>query len=144
MANLNISKLVIIAAVILLGYLAPEAIHYLQQTSAQPDDQQYCTLSSLPCLQGGVSMQLESDSVAPLRPAELTVDWPGSTTSTLILTLKGREMEMGTVMVQLNQVTEGQYKGTVTLPVCSSEEMTWLGQLTDGDKSVFPAIRMKR
>ncbi|NTJ39213.1 hypothetical protein HQK29_16385 [Vibrio vulnificus] len=44
----------------------------------------------------------------------------------------------------LKQTSPGLFRGEVILPVCTTDAMTWLGELTDGTTTVYPAIRMQR
>ena len=53
-------------------------------------------------------------------------------------------MELGTVRFQLSSTGEQRFQGEVLLPVCTIDEMTWIGTLTDGEHTVYPAIRMQR
>ena len=60
-----------------------------------------------------------------------------------MLTMKGLEEQLGTVRYKLKHVGNDYFEGEIMLPVCTLDEMTWLGELTDGQKTVYPALRMK-
>ncbi|MDN2483805.1 hypothetical protein [Vibrio agarivorans] len=81
--------------------------------------------------------------MTPLTPARLTVAWPSEAES-LQLRLVGHEMDMGEVRIQLNATTPGVYVAEVILPVCTLDAMTWHGELTDGNESIYTGIRMQR
>ncbi len=89
-------------------------------------------------------MTLDVDSVQPMIPAELTVYWPNTQAEQLVLSLTGQEMEMGEPKFVLKKRSLGQYKGEVLLPVCTQESMTWVGELSDGQHTIYPAIKMQR
>lgn len=89
-------------------------------------------------------MTLNIDSAQPLVPAQLTVEWQDTDADQLVLSLAGREMEMGEPKFLLKKVSKGQYTGEVVLPVCTQESMTWVGELTDGQNTIYPAIKMQR
>lgn len=89
-------------------------------------------------------MTLSSDTAQPLVASEIRVEWPSASAEQLTLTLSGLEMDMGMPKFVLTQTAPGHYRGDVILPVCTTEAMTWLGELTDGTTTVYPAIRMQR
>ncbi|CAH0537744.1 hypothetical protein [Vibrio marisflavi] len=104
----------------------------------------YCMLSTAPCTQHDVTMSLNSNTPHPLMPVLLTVEWPATTSSSLLLELTGLEMEMGKPVFQLKQLRPGVFQGEVIMPACTSSSMTWLGELSDGTQTVYPAIRTTR
>ncbi|MEZ8825479.1 hypothetical protein AB6E04_14015 [Vibrio amylolyticus] len=104
----------------------------------------YCFVSTKPCEQDTVTMTLDTDNAQPLIPATITVNWEGAQSETLMLVLKGVEMDMGTVKYVLKPVQGNQFQAEIILPICTSHEMTWIGTLTDGQQTVFPAIRIER
>jgi hypothetical protein len=89
-------------------------------------------------------MSLDRETAQPLVPTKIKVIWEGATSDTLMLSLTGLEMEMGSARFQLKNLTNNIYEGDVILPVCTMGKMTWLGELTDGVKTVNLAIRMAR
>ncbi len=101
-------------------------------------------LSTQACTQQAVSMTLSNDTAQPLVASEVRVEWPSSKEPQLVLTLSGLEMDMGKPKFILKQTSPGLFRGEVILPVCTTDAMTWLGELTDGTTTVYPAIRMQR
>ncbi|WP_049886700.1 hypothetical protein, partial [Vibrio parahaemolyticus] len=95
-------------------------------------------------VQQGVTMTLNVDNAQPLIPAKLDVEWNKSDAEQLVLSLSGREMEMGKPKFLLKKIALGKYSGEVVLPVCTQESMTWVGELTDGQSTIYPAIKMQR
>jgi len=105
---------------------------------------EYCFLSTTSCVQENVTMTLNSETAQPLVPTTLNVEWHTSDAKQLILSLSGREMEMGEPKFLLKQIAPGQYQGDIILPVCTEDAMTWVGELSDGENTVYPAIKMQR
>jgi len=89
-------------------------------------------------------MTLAQDKVHPLVANRLSVSWPNSDSEQLELRLQGVEMDMGTVKYVLKKTESGKFESDIILPVCTSDSMTWVGQLTDGKTTVLPALRMER
>ena len=89
-------------------------------------------------------MSLDRETAQPLLPTKIKVVWEGAASETLILSLTGLEMEMGSARFQLKSIGNNTYEGEVILPVCTLDKMTWVGELTDGVDTVNPAIRMAR
>lgn len=112
--------------------------------SPQPDLNDYCQLSQQSCEQAGVTMTLAQDKAHPLVANRLTVHWPNTDAQNLILTLEGLEMNMGSAKFSLSSNGDGLYSADIILPVCTSDAMTWIGELSDGKQTVYPAIRMER
>lgn len=137
-------KVLLICGAIALGFIAPDLIKSLSQDSEMVDINDYCLLSTAECQQNGVTMTLEHDTAKPLVPSEIVVSWPGSTNDSLILDLQGLEMDMGIAKYQLSKREDGTFSGTIMLPVCTQDKMTWIGTLSDGSVEVYPAIRMER
>ncbi|NGZ15468.1 hypothetical protein HGG78_17210 [Vibrio aestuarianus] len=137
-------KICALALALFAGYFSSDILHWLSSYSTQRDISQYCQLSSKPCQQGEVSMTLAQDTSQPLVANTLTVDWPKAQSDKLVLSLKGLEMDMGIAKYVLTKNENGLYTTEVILPVCTTEQMTWIGDLSDGSTQVFPAIRMER
>lgn len=53
-------------------------------------------------------------------------------------------MEMGTAVFKLTKNPNGAFTGDVILPVCTTEEMTWVGEVSDGQQSIKTSLRMER
>lgn len=137
-------KLVAILIALLAGFFASDIIKLFAGETKSIDLSQYCQLSTTPCTQKDISMSLAQDTIHPLVANRLSVSWPNSQSEQLVLNLQGVEMEMGTVKYVLKKVESGKYEADIILPVCTSESMTWVGQLSDGNTTVLPALRMER
>lgn len=135
-------SLVVMALTVMAGFFLMPAIHAWQeaQTALPPPT---CLTSTTPCIIKDKTVQLSVDTMTPLTPARLTVAWPSEAES-LQLRLVGHEMDMGEVRIQLNATTPGVYVAEVILPVCTLDAMTWHGELTDGNESIYTGIRMQR
>ncbi|MCL9781769.1 hypothetical protein M9194_10055 [Vibrio sp. S4M6] len=137
-------KVSAILIALLAGFFANTFFAKPDNTAFVPSADNACFLSSSPCVQDQVTMTLSQDSPHALTPITLTVNWPSSQSSTLNLSLSGLEMNMGNPMFKLKQIKNGEYQGTIVLPACTLNSMTWLGKLTDGTHTVYPAIRTTR
>lgn len=140
-------KVAMVSAALLAGFFGPQLLEQVNQaldTQTEQDISKYCMLSTQECAQDSVTMVFEHDSAQPLVPATLTVTWDGTSSDQLQLSLSGLEMEMGTARFQLKRTEGNTFQGDVILPVCTMDKMTWLGELTDGNNTVHPAIRMER
>jgi hypothetical protein len=133
-----------LAVALAAGFYAPTLIKSLSTSSELKQLDEYCFLSTTACVQHDVSMILNVDNAQPLVPAQLTVEWSDSQAEQLVLSLSGREMEMGEPKFLLKKVSPGKYMGEVVLPVCTQESMTWVGELSDGQNTIYPAIKMHR
>lgn len=133
-----------VAVALVAGFYAPTLLKSLSTSSELKPLDEYCVLSTAACVQQDITMTLNVDNTQPLVPALLTVEWSDSEAEQLVLSLSGREMEMGEPKFLLNKVSPGKYMGEVVLPVCTQESMTWVGELTDGQDTIYPAIKMQR
>lgn len=141
---MNLLKVTGVAIALIAGFYAPTLIKSLSTPSEPKPLDEYCVLSKQTCVQQGVSMRLSVDSAQPLVPAQITVDWPDTNAEQLVLSLTGQEMEMGQPKFLIKKVSSGKYMGEVVLPVCTQESMTWVGKLSDGQNTLYPAIKMHR
>lgn len=137
-------NILLLISAVALGFYSPDILKLFSQQEAKLDTAKYCILSSQSCQQSNITMTLEHDTTKPLVPSELVVEWPNTTQKVLLLSLQGLEMDMGVAKYQLHKISDGRFSGTLLLPVCTQEGMTWVGTLTDGNKEVYPAIRMER
>lgn len=137
-------NLALVCLALVAGFIAPDIIQTLQQAGSKVDLSQYCMLSTQPCQQNGAVIQLQHDVVHPLQPSTLTVQWPTQDKATLSAQFEGLEMQMGIACYTLTRQNDGSYQATLLLPVCTAEKMTWLGKISDGYTTVYPAIRMDR
>ncbi len=140
----SVLKLIVIAIALAAGFFASDIIHHLTVQKRPIDLNQYCMLSTTPCMQLNVSMSLATDTVHPLVTTQLSVNWPDTEAKQLELSLEGVEMEMGTVKFVLSKAASGLFQTDIILPVCTNNSMTWVGQLSDGKTTVLPAVRMER
>lgn len=141
---MKVLKISGIVAALVAGFFAPDLIQKFSSASEVKPLDDYCLLSTTACVQQGVSMTLNVDTAQPLIPAHLEVSWQGNQAEQLVLSLAGREMDMGEPKFVLKKVAAGQYSGEITLPVCMHDAMTWVGELTDGQSTIYPAIKMQR
>ncbi|MGC9403330.1 hypothetical protein [Vibrio genomosp. F10] len=137
-------KVAAVIAALVIGFFANDLRQLASSSTSTSSIDDYCFISTEPCLQDGVTMSLDTDTVQPLVPTTFTVKWSNPQTKTLVLDLEGLEMDMGTVKYVLNANEENLFQVDILLPVCTTEKMTWVGSLTDGDHSVSPALRMER
>ncbi|CAM2778845.1 hypothetical protein QTO01_11630 [Vibrio mytili] len=141
---MKLIKMAGVVAALVVGFYTPTLLKNFSSSSTLKPLDEYCFLSTSPCEQQGVSMMLDVEVPQPLVPAQLTVDWEDSQAEQLILTLAGREMDMGQPKYILKQVSPGKYQGELLLPVCIQDSMTWVGELTDGQSTLYPALKMHR
>ncbi|CAK1849498.1 hypothetical protein [Vibrio crassostreae] len=141
-------KVAALGIALVAGFYGPQAVEQFKTVveSHSPDVNldDYCMLSTTSCEQDTVAMTLEHETAQPLVPTKIKVVWEGAASETLMLSLTGLEMEMGSARFQLKSIGNNTYEGDVILPVCTMDKMTWLGELTDGVETVNPAIRMAR
>ncbi|TCW08153.1 hypothetical protein [Vibrio crassostreae] len=141
-------KVAALGIALVAGFYGPQAVEQFKTVveSHSPDVNldDYCMLSTTSCEQDTVAMTLEHETAQPLVPTKIKVVWEGAASETLMLSLSGLEMEMGSARFQLKNIGNNTYEGDVILPVCTMDKMTWLGELTDGVETVNPAIRMAR
>ncbi|MEZ9699857.1 hypothetical protein AB4455_04240 [Vibrio sp. 10N.261.46.E12] len=141
-------KVAALGLALVAGFYGPQTIKHfksaMEHTSTDVNLDDYCMLSTISCMQNAVEMTLDSETAQPLVPSKIKVVWEGAASNTLMLSLTGLEMEMGSARFQLKNIGDNTYEGDVILPVCTMDEMTWLGELTDGIETVNPAIRMAR
>lgn len=135
-----IAVLVLFAA----GYFAPDVIRSLWQPDIPTEPEEYCQLSSQPCKQSQITITLSHDISRPLQPNAIEINWPGAGDTQLLMTLRGKEMNMGTLKFMFSPGKDGQFRGNIILPVCTGNAMTWQGEITDGHERVYTSIRMER
>ncbi len=86
-----------------------------------------------------------------MKATEVNVSWPElpAETNNLMLTLEGHEMMMGVYQLKLSRTSDGQFSGDLLLPFCTSNEMTWLGNIRplSGPEQITPiniSLRMTK
>ncbi|EGU46247.1 hypothetical protein VII00023_06907 [Vibrio ichthyoenteri ATCC 700023] len=136
-------KLALIGCALIAGYFAQDIATWLTEDNKMPLSQ-YCQLSRHACEQEAISVTLSRDIAQPLVPVQISAEWPNRHAETLRLTLNGYEMDMGTALFELKQAKDGLYQAEILLPACTVENMTWVGQLSDGQQSINLAVRMAR
>lgn len=124
-----IANLVFIVAVGWGGYQVSEIGK--NKTDKQQQQIDYCQLSTQVCEQNNASVTLATDVINPMQNTEINVQWPDlpAETDHLVLTLEGHEMMMGVYQLQLSRTASGGFSGDLTLPFCTSDEMTWQGNI---------------
>ena len=140
--------LLLVPIALFVGFYAPnivKAVVSTQQENLPLEPSQYCALSTQQCEQKGVEMRLDTGIAKPLVATHIEVNWQGSQSDQLMLTLRGLEMNLGVVKFPILKQQSGQYQGTIVLPICTENKMTWVGTLTDqrGNK-VYTSIRMEK
>ncbi|MCS0138364.1 hypothetical protein NDJ13_08090 [Vibrio alginolyticus] len=141
---MKLLQIAAVSAALVAGFYAPTLIKSFSSFTQSKSIDEYCFLSTTSCVQENVTMTLNSETAQPLVPTTLNVEWHTSDAKQLILSLSGREMEMGEPKFLLKQIAPGQYQGDIILPVCTEDAMTWVGELSDGESTVYPAIKMQR
>lgn len=133
---------------LLAGFYAPKIINVISaanQVNLPTEASQYCALSTQQCEQQDVTITLDTDIAKPLKATHIEVNWPDNQSDKLMLTLRGLEMDLGVVKFPVQKQKNGQFQGTIVLPICTYSKMTWIGTLTDqqGNK-VYTSIRMEK
>lgn len=135
---------------LVLGFYSPKIVMFLtsskqESISLPTDPSQYCALTTQGCTQNSVTMQADTDVAKPLMETSITADWKGNNSPKLLLTLQGKEMDLGIVKFPLTQQESGQYQGSIILPICTDAKMTWIGTLTDEQgQQIYTSIRMEK
>lgn len=135
---------------LLAGFYGPTLIQHVKQnvgiTDTMPlNKDQYCSLSTVICQQGGAEIKLDTDIAKPLKTTQIHVNWPQNSSDRLMLTLRGLEMDLGVVKFPVKKQLDGHYSGNIILPICTEAKMTWIGTLTDqNQRTVYTSIRMEK
>ncbi|MGV2987939.1 hypothetical protein ACE1OE_09860 [Vibrio sp. E150_011] len=138
----NKVKFSFVALALGAGFVLPNLLNKAQDNHV--DLTEYCMLSTKICEQDGVKIQLSKDRAHPLIPVQVQVFWPEADAESLMVSLQGKEMDMGMAKYQLEMIKPDVYQGEIVLPVCTEDSMTWYGTIENGDKSVQAAVRMTR
>ncbi|KJY84691.1 hypothetical protein TW81_02935 [Vibrio galatheae] len=138
------AKFVLIASALVSGFYAGDIIKWFQSTQQTASLDDYCLVTTNKCQQGDISVQANKDVSHPLVPTVLSVNWTNTSSESLIMTLQGYEMEMGTVVFKLEKSASGLFSGQIILPVCTTTSMTWFGSISDGNQSIKTSIRMEQ
>ncbi|MGM0553361.1 MAG: hypothetical protein ACQETK_06115 [Pseudomonadota bacterium] len=111
-------------------------------TVIQPAD---CDLNTGPCTAshptgGAITLDITPRPVPMLQPLRLVLELdPAARASlgnpdALDLDLAGVEMYMGFQRPRLRRVGDGRFEGETTLPVCTTEAMTWAATVMPADR----------
>lgn len=143
-----VAWLLLVPIALFVGFYSPnivKAVISTQQEDSPLEPSQYCALSTQQCEQKGVEIRLDTNIAKPLKATHIDVNWQGSQSDQLMLTLRGLEMNLGVVKFPILKQQNGLYQGTIVLPICTENKMTWIGTLTDqqGNK-VYTSIRMEK
>lgn len=138
------AKVVLFAVALASGFFANDAIRWYHSMSEQVSLDEYCLVSTKPCQQQEISVLADKDVSHPLIPTTVNVNWPDKNADSLMMTLEGYEMEMGTALFKLYKTESGNFSGQVILPVCTTEAMTWYGTISDGTLSINTSLRMEQ
>ncbi len=137
-------KFLAIALALTVGFFSGELYEKFQDRLKSRSLSDYCLLSTKACVQDDIKVTLDRDVSQPLIPTQVTVEWPQSEANELLLKLEGHEMEMGIVMFKLQKNAQGSFNGELILPVCTTDSMTWVGELSDGQQLMKTSLRMER
>ena len=139
----SVAKLLLFIVAASGGFFASDIVNWINAKDEPISLEEYCLLSTSPCIQGQTQLQASKDTSQPLVPTTVSVDWPAESDE-LLVSLQGLEMDMGTVVFKLEKNESGQFRGDIILPVCTTEAMTWYGTISDGNTSVKTSVRMER
>jgi len=140
-----IIKAACVIALFCAGFFFSDITAFMKSYTTPPIPlEDTCHLSKVPCIKNNTTITLEHETLTPLQPSLIVVDWANPKAQHLIISLRGHEMEMGNPVYQLTLNEKNQFTGDILLPVCTQNSMTWIGTITDGDTSVpisFKAIQ---
>ena len=137
-------KLLLIALALTAGFFADDLYERFQDQLNRTSLSDYCLLSTTACIQDDIKVTIDRDVSQPLIPTQISVEWPKTEANELFLKMEGHEMEMGTVIFKLQKNKQGLFIGEVVLPVCTTDAMTWVGELSDGQQTMKTSLRMER
>ncbi|MGR2769712.1 hypothetical protein ACUYOF_19605 [Photobacterium ganghwense] len=142
---------------VLSGSLGDSMSSHAQQTStatliAGVPDEEICALSTTPCHTTSAQLELDTDIVRPMAPANLSVTWPklDNDIKELIVELEGHEMMMGVYKAKLTRESDSPlFRGELMLPFCVSDAMTWKGRIipttiNNDYQPQYISVRMKQ
>lgn len=138
---MNLYKWLGLVGALAMGFFVSQVTE--QNHSIAPNIE-YCYLASTECEQRNVRMHLAHDNTHPMQPNRMTVVWPLQGERSLFLTLRGLEMDMGIVKIPFTFIGNQTYQADLVLPICTQSKMTWVGELSDGGLSVYPAVRTQQ
>ncbi|GEA60871.1 hypothetical protein [Vibrio comitans] len=130
-----------------LGFFAKDIYQTTQNSlaNAKPkSDIEYCHLSTAACSINNARIVLEQDVVSPMQPTSIEVNWPENSDEQLWIELEGKEMSMGVAKFVLSNQGNGTFSGSLLLPVCHSDSMTWIGSIQSSTETLPISVRMQR
>ncbi|GEA50686.1 hypothetical protein VIN01S_14900 [Vibrio inusitatus NBRC 102082] len=130
-----------------LGYFAKDiyqAIPISLTSEKQKSNIEYCQLSTSICTINNASIVLEQDVISPMQPTSIEVIWPENNDDQLWIELEGKEMSMGVAKFVLSKQGNGTFSGSLLLPVCHSDSMTWIGSIQSSNGTLPISVRMQR
>ena len=98
-------KLLLVVVTLGAGFFAGDIYQWLKTRSQVKPLSEYCLLTTEACESNDVRIKVDRDISQPLVPTEIVVDWPEAQQESLLLTLEGYEMEMGTAVFKLNKLS---------------------------------------
>lgn len=141
----TIFKILFAVALLLIGFFFSDITHFVKnQIKPRIAIEDTCQLSTQPCLQNGVNIHLQKDTLTPLEPSSITVNWPKTHSEKLLLSLQGLDMEMGNPIFQLTKTSDSTFEGEILLPICTQNTMVWTGTLTDGNTEVTISLKAQQ
>ncbi|MCP3699621.1 MAG: hypothetical protein GY920_13870 [Aliivibrio sp.] len=141
----TVFKIVCITALLLIGFFFSDMTYFVKnQIKPSIAIEDTCQLSTQPCVQNGVDIQLQKDTLTPLEPSSISVKWPNTNSEKLLLSLQGLEMKMGNPIFQLTKTNDNTFKGEILLPVCTQNTMVWTGTLTDGNTEITISLKAQQ
>lgn len=130
-----------------LGFMLPNILSDQTNASSYPLNvnlDEYCLVQKKACQQNQAILQLSQDSAKALQPTLMTINWPNQEAKQLTLTLRGLEMDLGVVKYTFTKQANGLFTSEIVLPVCTADNMTWIGEIYDEHQEniVKAAIKM--
>lgn len=131
-------KLLGIIALFFIGFFFSELSDFVETHTSSPITlENTCLLSSQICTQNGVDIQLQKDTLMPLEPSSIIINWPNITAENLTLSLQAVDMDMGNPIFQLNRTTNDTFTGEILLPICIQDTMLWVGTLRANNNNII-------
>ncbi|MCB1722639.1 MAG: hypothetical protein KDJ39_02975 [Gammaproteobacteria bacterium] len=88
-----------------------------------------CDLRLGPCRrpldEGAVTLAITPSDIPLMRPLILDVKVEGADVSSVLVEIRGLNMDMGLNRVRLQTAGDGAWRGETILPICSRRRMEW-------------------
>ncbi|WP_261818029.1 hypothetical protein [Vibrio gallicus] len=139
----KIIKIPVLIAALTLGFFSHDIIEAIKPA---PQQITYCEASISGCQNNGVTIKMDSDVAKAMQPTAINIDWPNQASDTLLVELEGKEMHMGVAKFVLQRDHGNKFTGSLLLPACHSEKMTWIGKVSapDTPQSIPLLVRMEK